>query len=155
MCAQTYRIGSSLVDPENRGHAELKELIRDVVECYQPVIIGEEASADVLRSAQRNSVAYDAAREIGIKHRYCDPTWDQRYKLSIGEELPFLGPGPPFEWEALIPSLDVAHRHDIAHRWPVREEFWLDSLGDELNHQKIPVSSSKRRRHSDVLLNAT
>jgi len=26
--AQTYRKGSSLTDPENRGHAELKEVIR-------------------------------------------------------------------------------------------------------------------------------
>lgn len=143
--AQIYRNGTSLSDSENRGHAELKELIRAAVARYQPVQIGEEASLDVLRSAQRGSVVYDAARELGIKHRFCDPTWDERIELSIGEELPCFGSGHPSECVALVPSEDAAYRHDIAHRWPVREEFWINRLGDELKSDVLFICGDAHR----------
>jgi len=145
MNAQTYRNRSSLTDPENRGHAELRELIRAAVARYHPMLIGEEANADILRNTQRHSVVYDAAHEIGITHRFCEPTWDKKSELSIEEDLPFLGPGPPFAWEALIPSRDAAYRHEIAHRWPVREEFWIDSLGDDLNHDVLFICGDAHR----------
>jgi hypothetical protein len=134
--AQTYRNDSSLTDPENRGQAKLKEIILAAVVSYQLDLIAEEANADILRATQRQSVVYEAACESGITHRFCEPTWDEKNELSIEEDLPFFGPCPPSEWEAHIPSRDVSRRHDIAHRWPVREEFWIDRLGDQL-HQNI------------------
>uniref|UniRef100_E6Q063 Uncharacterized protein n=1 Tax=mine drainage metagenome TaxID=410659 RepID=E6Q063_9ZZZZ len=143
--AQTYREGSTLADPENRGHAELMDLIQAAAARYHPLLIAEEANADVLRNARRRSVVYDTADEIGIPHRFCEPTWDEKGDLSIEEELPFLGPGSPFEWKALIPSLDAAYRHDIAHRWPVREKFWIDSLGDDLNHNVLFICGAAHR----------
>ena len=134
--AQTYRNDSSLTDPENRGQAKLKEIILAAVVSYQLDLIAEEANADILRATQRQSVVYEAACEGGITHRFCEPTWDEKNELSIEEDLPFFGPCPPSEWEAHIPSRDVSRRHDIAHRWPVREEFWIDRLGDQL-HQNV------------------
>lgn len=143
--AQTYRQGSSLSDPENRERAEFRDLIKAAAERYRPVLIGEEANADILRSTQRHSVVYDAADEIGIRHRFCDPTWDERSELSIEEELPFLGPNPPLEWVAVIPSPDAAYRHEIAHRWPVREEFWIDRLGDDLKYDVLFICGDAHR----------
>lgn len=143
--AQTYREGSSLADPENRGAAELKKLIQAAAARHRPALVGEEANADILRNTQRRSVVYEAAQEIGIRHRFCDPTWDERSDLSIEEDLPFLGPSPPFEWEALIPSPDAAYRHEIAHRWPIREEFWIDSLGADLKHDVLFICGDAHR----------
>jgi len=128
--AQTYRNDSSLGAPENRGQAELKELIFATVTRYPLDLIAEEANADILRKTQRQSVVYEAACESGISHRFCEPTWDEKNELSIEEDLPFLGPSPPFDWEARVPSTGIAFRHDIAHRWPIREEFWIERLGD-------------------------
>jgi hypothetical protein len=56
-----------------------------------------------------------------------------------------LGPGSPFEWKALIPSPEVAYRHDIAHRWPVREKFWIDSLRYDLNHNVLFIYGTAHR----------
>ena len=134
--AQTYRNDGSLTDPENRGQAKLKEIILAAVVSYQLDLIAEEANADILRATQRQSVVYEAACESGITHRFCEPTWDEKNELSIEEDLPFFGPCPPSEWEARIPSLDASRRHDIAHRWPVREEFWIERLSDKL-HQNV------------------
>jgi hypothetical protein len=134
--AQTYRNDSSLTAPENHRQAELKEIILAAIVRYQLDLIAEEANADILRNTQRQSVVYEAACESGIAHRFCEPTWDEKNELSIEEDLPFFGPCPPSEWEACIPSLNVSRRHDIAHRWPVREEFWINRLGDKL-HQNV------------------
>lgn len=143
--AQTYRQCRSLTDPKGPGHLELSELIRDAVARYHPVLIGEEASAELLRNSGSCSIAYDTAHEIGIPHRFCDPTFDQRRELSIDDDLPFQGPCHPIEWETLVPSLDAATRHDIAHRWPVREEFWIDTLGNDLNHDVLFISGAAHR----------
>jgi hypothetical protein len=143
--AQTYRNDSSLTDPENRGQAELKKLILATVARYRLDLIAEEANADILRNTQRQSVVYEAACESGITHRLFEPSWDEKNKLSIEEDLPFFGPCPPSEWEAHIPSRDVSRRHDIAHRWPVREEFWIDRLGDNLDQKVLFICGDAHR----------
>lgn len=143
--AQTYRNGSSLTDAENSEQAELKKLILAAAACYKPELIAEEANTTILRSMQRQSVVYEAACESGIAHRFCEPTWDEKSELLIEEPLPFLGPCPPSEWETQIPSVEVAYRHDIAHRWPVREEFWIDTLGDGLTHDVLFICGDAHR----------
>jgi hypothetical protein len=75
---QTYRIDGSLTAPENHGQAELKEIILAAVDRYQLDRIAEEASADILRNTQRQSVVCEAVCESGITHRFCEPTWMRR-----------------------------------------------------------------------------
>lgn len=142
--AQTYRNDSALNDAENHEQAELKQFILAAAACYKPKLIAEEANTTILRNTQRQSVVQEAACESGITHRFCEPTWDEKSELQIEEALPFLGPCPPSEWEVHIPSVDVAYRHDIAHRWPV-EKFWIDSLGDWLKHDVLFVCGDAYR----------
>jgi hypothetical protein len=143
--AQTYRNDSSLGAAENRRQAELKELILATFSRYQLDLIAEEANADILRNTQRQSVVYEAACESGITHRFCEPTWDEKNELSIEEDLPFLGPCPPSEWEARVPSTDIAYRHDIAHRWPIREEFWIKRLGNGVDRNVLFICGDAHR----------
>ena len=143
--AQAYRKSSSLADPENLGQAQLRELIRATVARHQPQLIGEETNAEILCRKGTCSVAFDAALECGITHRFCEPTWNERNELSIGEDLPFLGPSHPPDWKTLAPSEDSAHRHDIGHRWPIREEFWIDSLGKALDHDLLFICGDAHR----------
>jgi len=143
--AQTYRNGSSLTDSENQAHAELKKLVLTAAARYEPELIAEEANTTMLRNTQRQSVVQEAAYESGITHKFCEPTWDEKSQLQIEEPLPFLGPCPPSEWEARVPTVDLAYRHDIAHRWPVREKFWIDSLGDGLKQDVLFVCGDAHR----------
>jgi hypothetical protein len=143
--AQTYLTGSAMTQREGQGQADLKELILAAVARYQLELIAEESNADILHRSQRQSVVYDAALISGITHRFCDPTPDERSVLSIEEDLPFYGPCPPREWEAQIPSVEIAYRHDIAHRWPVRECFWIDRLGDEIKQNVLFVCGDAHR----------
>lgn len=143
--AQTYRNDSSLSDSENCKQAELKGIILACVLSYRLDLIAEEANADILRNTLRQSVVFEAACESGIAHRFCEPTWDQKNELSIEEDLPFFGPCPPSDWEARIPSQDVSRRHDIAHRWPVREEFWISRLSDTLDQNVLFVCGDAHR----------
>lgn len=143
--AQTYRTGAAITQHEGQGQADLKDIILAAVARYQLALIAEESNADILRRSQRQSVVYDAARIGGIAHRFCDPTPDERDVLSIEEDLPFCGPCPPREWEAQITSVRIAYRHDIAHRWPVRECFWIDRLGDEIKQNVLFVCGDAHR----------
>lgn len=143
--AQTYRNDSSLAAPENCTQAEFKKLILTSILRLRIDLIAEEANTDILRNTQRQSVVLEAACESGIAHRFCEPTWDEKNELSIEEDLPFFGPCPPPEWVERIPSLGVSRRHDIAHRWPVREEFWLSCLSDKLNRNVLFVCGDAHR----------
>jgi hypothetical protein len=105
--------------PENRGQAELKEIILASIVRHQLDLIAEEANADILLNTQRRSVAYEAACECGITHKFCEPTWDERSELSIEEDLPFFGPCPPSEWEARIPSLDRSFGRQAPRECPL------------------------------------
>ena len=143
--AQNYRNGSALTDPENHGQVELKKLILSVVTRHQVCLIAEESNADVLHRSQSQSVVYEAACEAGVEHRFCDPTPEERDELSIETELPFYGPCSPFEWEVRIPSVDITYRHEIAHRWPIREEFWIHSLGDDIHQNLLFICGDAHR----------
>lgn len=143
--AQTYRNNSETKDRDGQGQAELRDLILAAVTRYQLELIAEESNADILHRSQRGSVVRDAARDCGIAHRFCDPTPDERSALSIEEDLPFYGPCPPSGWKAQIPSVEITYLHDIAHRWPIRECFWIRRLGEEVKQNVLFVCGDAHR----------
>jgi hypothetical protein len=71
-------------------------------------LIAEEFNEDVIKRNHATSVtAKEVAKQLGIDHRFSDPTVQQRKDLGIGKDL------------------------------DRREEFWIRSLKDDLNRDII------------------
>jgi hypothetical protein len=143
--AQTYPIATSLVSSENATRFQFKILILDLLKKHAITAVAEENSAELLRRSGRRSVPFEAAQQANACHIYCDPTPDEREKLHIEEDLPFFGPSAPAEWQTRIRSVDESYLHDIAHRWPIREDFWLDQLTEHLQEAVLFVCGDAHR----------
>jgi hypothetical protein len=136
VAAQTYPVGSGLDDPQNATQREFRKLLIKTIENYDPTLIAEEYDPYILKNQGRQSVALEVATERHVCHRFCEPSLSDRRELGIDEDLPFLGPLTLGEWFDRIETEQEAFRHDFAHRWPVREEFWIKRLGDDI-HKKV------------------
>lgn len=130
--AQTYAEDSGLDDPQNKTQLEFREVLIKAIEDYDPDLIAEEHHPDLLKAKGRRSVVLDIASEYRICHRFCDPSRSEKLELEIGEGLPHIDPGAPFDWNSRIGTRYDAHRHDIAHRWPIREGFWISQLRNDI-----------------------
>ena len=142
--AQFYCNNTNLDDPQNQARLQFKRFLLECIDRYQPVVVGEENNEDIMRRTNQRSVVTEAASESGTRHIYCDPTLDERYTLLIGEELPFMGPAPS-SWMSEIKTIGESYSHDIAHRWPIREEFWIRTLGEYLNSAVLFVCGDAHR----------
>lgn len=118
---------------------------------FRPTVVAEELNEETLCTKNKaesillsTKKAYELDRGIVIKHIFAEPCSVQKHKLGIGLELPFsflssserrLHPpdGIPhisdYEW----------HKHDIAHRFPIREDFWIARLRDDIRKTAIFV----------------
>jgi hypothetical protein len=143
--AQTYRNNSELADPENSTQFEFKAIVANAIRKHHPLLVAEEMHMDILKATQRRSVAAEAAVEAGVPHRCCDPNWDEREALGIEDDLPFLGPSVPSEWVRKIGTEREAMLHDIAHRWAVREKFWIKQLGEDINRPLLFICGDGHR----------
>jgi len=141
--AQTYPAATSLLLPENATQLQFGLFLIDQIKKYAITTVGEESNTDILKRSGRNSVVCEAAHGRAT-HVYCDPTPQERDELDIGEDLPFFAPGPT-AWETLIKSVDQSNLHDIAHRWPIREGFWLDQLAEHSQEQVLFVCGDAHR----------
>jgi hypothetical protein len=131
--AQTYAEGSRLDDPKNKTQKEFRELLINTIRIYNPDLVAEEYDPSILKWKRRHSVAQEVAAEQHICHRFCEPSPSDRRELGIGDDLPFFGPSVPGNWFDRIATPQESFRHDIAHRWPIREEFWIVRLGEDIN----------------------
>ena len=134
--AQTYAEGSGLDDPENNTQKEFKELLIKIIRTFYPELVAEEYDPDILKLQRRRSVAFEVASDLNICHRFCEPSPSDRCKRGIGDDLPFFGPCVPGDWYDRIANKQESFRHDVAHRWPIREEFWIEQLGEDI-HKSI------------------
>lgn len=142
--AQNYGKNTTLGDRRNQTQLQFKKFLLDCVLRYRPVVLCEENNEDIMQRTGQQSVVAEVASELGIRHIHCDPTLDERYRLFIGEDLPFLGPAPS-SWMSLIKTIGESYSHDIAHRWPIREEFWVGRLGKHLNSTVLFVCGDAHR----------
>jgi hypothetical protein len=135
------------------GHKKLAESILKVIQSCNIVLIAEEDHPCYLKQKGMQSVALDvltSLHQIGmatnVKHRFCDPCPNERRRRGIYEDLPRLSPGC-FDAELLnlMPTATVAHQHDIGHRWPIREEFWIEQLGPDLHKEVLFVCGALHR----------
>jgi hypothetical protein len=143
--AQTYPASSDLNDPQNKIQREFKQFILDSIQAHQPLVIAEEMSAERLQTRNRKSVVAEAANETSTHHIYADPNPVQRQSLGIVEDLPFFGPSAPLEWQDHITTEEEAFLHDLAHRCPRREEFWIREIQSFLNQPLLFVCGDSHR----------
>lgn len=127
--AQTYPEASSL----DSVQAEFRDFLIQTISTHKPNLIAEEHHPETLRLKGCCSIAREVAEENHISHRFCDPSLSEKHALGIGEYLPFLGPCTNPDWQSQISTPYDAHRHDIAHRWPIREDFWINMLDGDIS----------------------
>jgi hypothetical protein len=116
-------------------------------------LIAEEEHPCYLKQKGLRSVALDVLSNLhrigmatNVKHRFCDPCPSERRRLGIYEDLPHLSPGCfDAELSNLMPTVTLAHRHNIGHRWPIREEFWIEQLGPDLHKDVLFVCGALHR----------
>ena len=117
-------------------------IIEGSIRDLRPSVVAEELNQELLDKKYnkaeslllRIKKAHEERGGKAIRHIFAEPPSAEKQKLGIDFELPFSGlcPGviplsPPdgfphlsdYEW----------HKHDIAHRFPIREDFWITQLG--------------------------
>ncbi len=129
-------------------------MVLNTIETYCPALIAEEEHSYYLKHYQRRSVALDVLTNLkrlgwqkSIEHRFCDPCPTERLRLGIGEDLPYVGSSPCTDLELiqLIQTPREAHLHEIGHRWPVREDFWIEQIGSDLYEEVIFICGALHR----------
>jgi hypothetical protein len=117
------------------AQSRFESFLRNAIEINEIELVAEELDCEFPEREKRQSVALRLVNELrntkNIEHRYCDPTPSKRRELGIGRGLPIDDPVDP-ELSKLIQTRREAHLHDIGHRWPVREEYWIKKLEDDL-----------------------
>ncbi len=106
-------------------------------------VLAEEFSEEALREVYRASAdtAQEAARALGIEHRYCDPESEQLAALGIPffadlrEEARIRLNAPvSYILDSSMRKQVIACASEMARAyWPVREQYWLDRLADVLD----------------------
>ncbi|MGA2887919.1 MAG: hypothetical protein ABSE51_07695 [Terracidiphilus sp.] len=123
------------------NHKEFAALVLNVIQKYNIILIAEEENQYYLDLFGRRSVALDVLNNLrniemdrDVKHRFCDPCPSQRKLLGIDEDLPHINP-VCFNSKLinLMPTRFDSYLHEIGHRWPIREKFWIERLGDDID----------------------
>jgi hypothetical protein len=143
--AQTYPEGTDLRDPRNQTQREFRELLIKTIRTYNPELVAEEYDPHILKLQQLRSVALEVAAELHICHRFCEPSPSDRRERGISDDLPFFGPSVPGDWFNRITTAQESFRHDVAHRWPIREEFWIERLGDDIHKNVLFLCGAGHR----------
>ena len=138
-----------------RAQASFKGFLRDQILRYSISLVAEELAephdCDPNRPNRRplSSVARDLVNELqkttDVEHRYCEPCPAEKARLGIGRGLPFIDDPCNRDLKRLIRSEREAHLHDIAHRWPIREKFWVEKLSKDLHREVLFVCGALHR----------
>ena len=120
---QTYQLSKG-PDP---NHFEFKRVLYEAVQNHNPDLIAEEFHPELLKSRKRQSIALEAASELRICHRFCDPSRAERRELCIDVPRECFEELSDYDW----------YRHEIAHRTPVRESFWIAQLRGDIRKKVI------------------
>jgi hypothetical protein len=134
--AQTYPDGSGLNNPENRTQKDFRGLLIKSIELYAPDLIAEELHPNSLKVQRRRSVALEVALQRQIPHEFCDPYGEERAKLGISDAPPCAPPG----WDN-----HKRMREYFFREWPIREEFWIHQLGEEIHKRVLFICGAGHR----------
>jgi len=149
---QTYNAASKYFP---KAQAAFRAFIENAILANNISLVAEELAdpfePDVSRPERgsRSSVAWnlvnDLKRTMVIEHRYCEPSPADKSLRGIGGGFPFIEEPCDRDFKDLIHSDREAHLHDIAHRWPVREKFWIERLGSDLHQQVLFICGALHR----------
>ena len=124
--AQARRPG----DPLTETQQAFADCLRRNIEQVRPAFIAEEDSEEALAERHGLSIAKEIADEMGIEHRFCDPTREQRSAIGYKD-------GQTLELEMSMHDdtglskeeiRNKARAIEIGRYFPIRERFWLDQL---------------------------
>jgi hypothetical protein len=131
---QTFKPASNYFPLAQR---RFESFLRNAIEANEIDLVAEELDCEYSEQKKRQSVALNLVIELKrartIDHRYCGPTPSKRNDLGIGRGLPFIDDPVDPELSKVIQTAREAHLHDIGHRWPIRENFWIERLGNDLH----------------------
>ncbi|HEY8085178.1 MAG TPA: hypothetical protein VIE69_06210 [Methylophilaceae bacterium] len=98
-------------------------LLKGICECYSIKNLSEELSLEALRNRGREeSTCQQVAKELGIRHQFCDLNSEERINLGVEDENSIRSDGWQHEWNAGRIESEVRSSHAI------REQHWLDCL---------------------------
>lgn len=96
---------------------------------YGVALIAEELSEEAMQPCGvKESLGQMVAQELGVEHRFCDPTSEERESLGIPSEAELkqhLGLG-----KFLKDTEPQRLEEEEQKYWPIRERFWLDRICD-------------------------
>ena len=137
IAAQTYPEGSELDNPQNSTQRAFKELLIRTIEKHDPFLIAKEYHPEFLKRRGRRSVAFKVALETNISHRFCDSSLVDRERLGISDGPPFAPPG----WD----NREKRMQEYFLCEWPIREEFWISQLGEDIHKNVLFVLGAGHR----------
>jgi len=137
IAAQTYPEGSELDNPQNSTQRAFKELLIRTIEKHDPFLIAKEYHPEFLKRRGRRSVAFKVALETNISHTFCDPSLVDRERLGISDGPPFAPPG----WD----NREKRMQEYFLCEWPIREEFWISQLGEDIHKNVLIVLGAGHR----------
>ncbi len=125
--------------------------------------IAEEFSDEALREVYQATAetAQEAARMLGIEHRYCDPGWKEFAELDIPSFGDLLEEARKKFNASPSYILDNVFRKKVADYaakrarsyWHIRERYWLDQLRDILNLNILFICGHEHvKRFSSLLV---
>jgi hypothetical protein len=117
--------------------ARYSVLIEDFLRKFDSCVVPEEYTAAMLEEAKSRSIlfeiksAYEIRNGVEIEHIFAEPCMAEKKARGYKE---------PEAIKALLkvhngrnPTCEEIMAHVIAHQHPIREEFWLDRVRDNLS----------------------
>jgi hypothetical protein len=115
---------------KTEAQREFTSCVKRTIEKVRPAFIAEEDSAEALAERGEVSIAKEIADGMGIEHRFCDPTREQRSAIGYRD-------GQSLEIEIFMRDQEglsddeirnIARAIEIGVYFPIREQFWLERL---------------------------
>jgi hypothetical protein len=103
--------------------------LRGIIDEVRPDFIGEEDNEEFLCNRGEVSITHKVAQEKGIKHRFCDPSTEERAKIGYQNFMVISQRVWMKEPDLSNEELGIKSRAiEIAQYFPIREQFWLHRL---------------------------
>ena len=137
-------------EPETNVQRNYADTLAALIRKVGAQWVAEEYSEEAEEESGRLSLTPKIADENGAKHRFCDPTKEERMKIGyVGQQELHLYIGMhDDDWNI---SNDEARRKswalDIGKYFEVRERFWLDKIADLKDKTVVFVLRRRTRRH--------
>jgi hypothetical protein len=132
---------------------EFAQYLKEQAKKLKITLIAEEANEEGLCKYKAKTCAgRDVSKELGIKHRFCDPNSSERKDIGIPSEYEIreqLGLG-----HEITLSPDKANRLTEEEKkfWPRREQFWFDKIRDKTDEPIIFICGSAHLESFKLLL---